>query len=405
MKALQFNVSIPKFILAKSLEPVLGKRVYYNGPFQTVQMVDIDEPALPSPDWVKIKTIFCGFCGSDLNLIMLHDSPSASPFTSMPCVMGHEIVGEIVSAGSQVNHFSPGDRVVVNPILGCETRGIDPVCPSCQNGREGGCENFAEGCLPPGMFIGINSRVPGGFAPFFAAHQSQLYKIPENLGMEAAVLVEPLAVALQTVFDNMPSLNDKVLVVGGGVIGNLIIQSIKALAPSTHVSLVEPSPFAADLARKVGADEIVHPKKVFDETRRITHAKMYDPLMGMAFPVGGFDKVYDTVGNAATLNQSLRVLRAMGTLSIVGIGNPVKLDLTPLWLKLQTVKGVFAYGKVTYEGKDRHVFDIAMEFLAKNKICADMLVTHQFRIEDYREMIEVNLNKGKHKAVKTVMSF
>ena len=128
-------------------------------------------------------------------------------------------------------------------------------------------------------------------------------------------------------------------------------------------------------------------------------------MLGMEIPMGGFNRIYDTVGNAATLNQSMRLLAAMGTLSIVGIGGDVKLDLTPIWLKLQTVKGVYAYGMVTYSGERRHVFDIALELMSQNKIRADILVTHKFKIEDYRKMIEVNMSKGKHKAIKTVLSF
>ena len=82
MKALQFNVNTPKFIAAKSLKPFLGHRVFFKGPVKTTQLVDIPAPQLPTSEWVKIQTIYCGFCGSDLNLMLLHDSPTASPFTS-----------------------------------------------------------------------------------------------------------------------------------------------------------------------------------------------------------------------------------------------------------------------------------------------------------------------------------
>ena len=110
MKALQFSVNVPKFIAAKTLGIFLGNKVFYQGPFKTVSITDIPEPVLPSQEWAKIRTIYCGFCGSDLNLILLHDSPTASPFTSFPCVMGHEIVGEImeqqgIKTESLVTHF------------------------------------------------------------------------------------------------------------------------------------------------------------------------------------------------------------------------------------------------------------------------------------------------------------
>ena len=87
------------------------------------------------------------------------------------------------------------------------------------------------------------------------------------------------------------------------------------------------------------------------------------------------------------------------------IGSEVKLDLTPMWLKLQTLKGVYGYGMVTYEATERHVFDIALEFMLAGQINTEVLVTHKFSLENYMEMIEVNMNKGKHNAIKTLVSF
>lgn len=405
MQALQFNVNVPKFILAKSLRALFGNKVFYSGIAKTIQIVNIPEPDLPAQDWVKIKTIHCGFCGSDLNLILLHDSPTASPFTSFPCVTGHELVGEIVETGSDVPGICIGDRVAVNPILACETRGISPVCASCHAGRPGNCENFANGRLPPGMFIGINSGVNGGFAPFVTAHKSQIYRIPDEIGWEDAVMTEPVSVALQAVYDNLPQEKEKLLVIGGGVIGNLIVQSIRAIAPSCHISVIEPSAFAAETALACGADEIIPLKKVFTQTALTTGAAVYKPMLGQKIAMGGFHRIYDTVGNAATLNRSMRILKASGTLSVVGIGGDVKLDLTPLWLKLQTVKGVYAYGLVDYRKKRCHVFEAALDLMKEKKIAAGRLVTHKFRLEDYCGMIEVNLQKGKHRAIKTVVDF
>lgn len=405
MKALLFNVTVPRFIAAKAFGFLFGKKSFYRGPARTVRLADVPEPRIPSPEWVKIVTHYCGFCGSDLNLMLLHDSPTASPFTSFPCVFGHEIVGEIEETGQSVKGFKRGDRVAVMPILGCETRGISPLCPPCSEGRSSNCENFAEGNLPPGMFTGINSGVNGGFSPVIVAHKSQLFLVPDRLSSESAVMTEPVAVALQTVFDNMPRRNEKVLVIGGGVIGNLVVQSIRALAPGCRISVIEPSPFAKELCYTAGADDVFSPGETESKTTEITGAKFYTPLLGMKIATGGFHRIYDTVGNAATMNMGLRILAAMGTLSMVGIAGDIKLDLTPLWLKLQTIKGVYAYGTVRHNGKLRHVFDIALDLMAKKKINAEQLVTHKFPIDEYHTMIDVNIHKAAHRAVKTVVSF
>lgn len=372
---------------------------------KTVRLVDIPEPVIPSRDWVKLRTRYCGFCGSDLNLMLLHDSPTASPFTSFPCITGHEIVGEIVEAGEGVSGFGPGDIVTVNPILACEARGIDPVCPACRAGRSGNCQNFARGDLAPGMFIGINSGVNGGFASFLTAHKSQLFKVPSALSMKSAAMTEPLAVALQAVFDNLPNPKETALVIGGGVIGNLVIQSIRTLVPDCKIFVVEPCAHAARFALDMGAAEVIPGKEVFHRAAAVTNGVAYTPMLGQELLMGGFNRIYDTVGNSATLNLSLRLLAALGTLSVVGIGKEVTLDLTPLWLKLQTVKGVYAYGRVTYEGRLRHVFDIALEFMDKGRIDGQGLVTHTFRLENYKQMIETNLDKGRYRAVKTLVDF
>ena len=405
MKALQFDVNPVQFALAKAVKPVFGNRVFFRGPLKTTKLVDIAEPELPGEHWVKIQTVYCGFCGSDLNLIRLHDSPTASPFTSFPCVLGHEIVGRIVDRGGAVRGFEPGDTVTVNPALGCAARGIESECPGCTAGRPANCENLAEGDLAPGMFIGITRDVNGGFARYLVAHESQLFKVPSELPLEAAAMTEPTAVALQTMFDNRPAPEDRILVIGGGVIGNLLIQSARTLAPGCRIAVIEPSARAAELALKMGAREVISWKEIFDQTTKSTGSTAYKPMIGREILMGGFDRIYDTVANSKTLNMALRVLAAFGTLSVVGIGRPVTLDLTPLWLKLQTIQGVYGCGRVSHEGKRRHVFDVALEWMSSGRIDTARLVTHKFRLADYMKMIEVNLDKGRHNAVKTLVAF
>ena len=128
MKALLFNVDVPRFLMIQALRP-LSARFSYVGPFTTVKLVDIPEPKLPSSEWMKIKTQLCGFCGSDLNLILLKDSPTASPFTSFPCVPGHELCGQIIETGKEVKDFQVGDLVAVEPMLPFQRRAEDLALP------------------------------------------------------------------------------------------------------------------------------------------------------------------------------------------------------------------------------------------------------------------------------------
>lgn len=404
MKALQFFVSIPRFVALKALGAV-KKRLYYDSPFAAIKLVDVPEPRLPFPDWVKIRTFLCGFCGSDLNLIFLRDSPTSTPFTSFPCTLGHELCGEIIEVGREVKGLNIGDIVTIAPHLGCATRGINPECRSCSMGRPGNCENFAKGNFSPGMFTGICHDIGGGFAPYLVAHKTQVFKLPEGVSYESGAMIEPLAVALQAVLDNRPDKDDRVLVIGGGVIGSLIVQSIRALDIDCDITVVEPSRFHAEFALKKGADNLITDRDIFTHTQRITGAEIYQPMMGKEILMGGFEKVFDTVGNSETLNNSMRIMSTGGGLSVVGIGSDVKIDLTPLWLKLQTIKGVFAYGYNSINGKKMHTFEIAMDLVKKGKIRLDDMVTHRFPLERYKEMIELNMNKGENRAIKTVISF
>jgi threonine dehydrogenase-like Zn-dependent dehydrogenase len=210
---------------------------------------------------------------------------------------------------------------------------------------------------------------------------------------------------LQTVIDNKPEKDDHCLIIGGGVIGNLVIQCLRVLAPNSRIAVIEPALHAARMASEAGADTILKNPTLFDQTARITGARVYKPMLGMEIPVGGFDRIYDTVGVSTTLNLALRLLTAMGTLSVVGIGGDVKLDLTPLWLKLQTIKGVYAYGVEWLDGKRQPVFETALDMIARGSLLTEPLVTHRFTLEDYRRMIAVNLHKSTHQAIKTVVAF
>jgi len=404
MKALQFSVSVPQFAALKVLGSI-SRRFYYQGPLATIRLVDIPEPTLPSPDWVKLRTFVCGFCGSDVNLILLRDSPTATPFTSFPCTLGHELCGEIIEVGSNVDGIEIGDVVTIAPNLSCSARGIEPECRSCQMGRPSNCENYAEGVLSPGMFSGICRDIGGGFAPSVVAHKDQIFKLPDGVTPKEGAMIEPFACALQAVLDNKPEQDDQVLIIGGGVIGSLIVQSIRAFDINCSITVSEPSQFHAELTSKAGADHLITDGDVLRHTEDITGARAYKPMLGKDILMGGFSKVFDVVGSADTLNTSMRALRIGGVLSVMGIGRDVKLDLTPLWLKLQTIKGVYTYGYTDVNNERKHIFDIAIDFVKHKRVDLGSMVTHTFSLEDYKEMIEVNLNKPKHKAVKTVVSF
>lgn len=118
------------------------------------------------------------------------------------------------------------------------------------------------------------------------------------------------------------------LIIGGGVIGTMVLKAIRGLEVDCHVTLSEFSTPAAESARRAGADAVISDGDLLSNTVRITGAARYKPMMGPDILMGGFARIYDTVGSPKTLNMAMRCLTAGGTLSQVGIWHDVKLAKT-----------------------------------------------------------------------------
>jgi len=403
MKAVQFDVKIPQY-LALKIFGSLSKGAYYSGPLSTVRMVDLPEPSLPSEDWVKIKVSRCGICTSDISTILLRNSPAWTPYTSFPATPGHEIGGVIVDAGSGVNNLKAGDLVAVCPVLNCATRGIEPVCDACRNGLSS-CENFAEGQLPPGQAVDLCNSTLGGYSEYIIAHKSQVFKMPEGMSAQDAALIEPFSIALEAVLSNLPQHGEQVLVIGGGVIGTLIVRAIRALDIPCEITVVVSSKFTGELARKAGADHTVSGKNILQQVSHITGGKSYTPLLGPAAMMGGFNRIFDCFSTSSSVSSAMRLVKTGGVISLVGISDQIKFDPTLIWLKLISLKGSLYYGSHEWKGRRRHVFEIAISLLSDGKVKLSDIVTHTFRLDEYKKMIMVNINKGRYGAIKTMFVY
>jgi threonine dehydrogenase-like Zn-dependent dehydrogenase len=403
MKALQFNVSIPQFLALKIFGTAI-KSAHYSGPIAAVRMVDILEPKLPSSDWVKIKVRRCGVCASDVNTIMLKNSPAWSAYTSFPSVLGHEIAGTIAEAGAGVPGLQAGDMVAVCPLLNCRVRGIEPECQACRQGLSC-CENFAEGNLPPGTALDVCRGTLGGYSEYIVAHKSQVFKMPQGVGPETAALIEPFAIALEAVLSNKPGKDQQVLVIGGGVIGNMVIHAIRALDIPCKITAAVSSNFTAELAKKSGADHTISGKYQLEEAAEITGGKCFIPLLGPTTMTRGFDRVYDCLSKSDSVTMALRAVRTGGVVSLIGLSDEVKFDPTMVWVKMVTLKGSLYYGLHDWEGQRKHVFEIAIDLITKKSMNLQDMVTHKFKPAEYKKMMDVNIHKGKYRAVKTMFVY
>jgi len=406
MKAVQLIESIPRYLLTKAVGAVYPP-VFWS-PLAMLQYREVPEPDLPGPKWVKIKTRYGGICGSDMNTILLKDSPALSAFVSFPLTLGHENLGIIAEVGHQVGGFAPGDRVVAEPLLPCATRGIEDLCEFCQRGEFSLCQNFTEGDLSPGFGIGSCRDTGGSWSPCFVAHQSQLFSVPENVSDENALMVEPFSVALRPVMRNFPDENDTVLVLGAGVIGLCAVAALRMLGSGARVIVLAKHPFQGEMARGFGADEVIYLREgdYFQAVAEATVSRLYKPVLGKRVLVGGVDIVYECVGSESSIDDSLRLARSGGTVVLVGLAAiPKRVDWTPIWLNELTVKGSFWCSTETVQGRRVRTFQLALEWMAEGKLDLTPMVTHRFSLDDYKRALAITADKSRHPVVKSVFVF
>ena len=383
MKAVQLVISIPRYLLTKAVGAVYPPIFW--GPLAMLRYREVPEPALPGPQWVKIKTRYGGICGSDMHTVFSKDSPALSVFVSSPFTLGHENLGMIAEIGDQVEGFAPGDRVVADPLLPCATRGIEELCEFCQQDEFSLCQNFTEGDLAPGLSIGTCPDTGGSWSPCFVAHQSQLFSVPESVSDENAVLVEPFSGALHWAMRNFPADNDTVLILGSGVIGLCTVAALRALHSDARVIVVAKYPVQGEMARRFGADEVIYLRQgdYFQAVAEATGGKLYKPVLGKRVLVGGADIVYECVGSESSIDDSLRFTRSGGTVVLVGLAAiPKRVDWTPIWLNELTIKGSVWSGMETFQGRRIRTFQLALEWMAEGKLDLAPMVTHRFRLDD-----------------------
>ncbi|MBA4534518.1 alcohol dehydrogenase catalytic domain-containing protein [Brevibacillus halotolerans] len=404
MKAIRFQATIPRYLSTKTLGRFFPS-VFY-GPMSCITYDDVKEPSLPNQEWVKVRVKFCGICGSDLNLIFLHDSPATSPFASFPFTIGHEIVGVIEELGREVKNLSVGERVVIDPILSCEARGFHEPCPACHRGDFSLCERMTIGDVSPGLLIGACRDTGGGWSPRLVAHQSQILKVPQDVSDLNAVMTDPFATALHGVMRDQPRDNETVLVIGAGVIGICVVAAIRSLGSKARVIVLVKHPFQAEMARRYGADEVVLLSSQSDYNQQLADllgARVLKPIFGSPVIQGGADIVYECVGKDQSINDSLRFAKSKGKVNLLGVASiPHKVDWTPIWLNELDIKGSFACGTEEYQGERLRTYALALNLMRSGKVDLASLVTHRFPLDQYREAIETAAGKGRTGAIKVI---
>jgi (R,R)-butanediol dehydrogenase / meso-butanediol dehydrogenase / diacetyl reductase len=214
----------------------MNRGVFYEGRHQLT--VGSCEMVAPGPDEVQVKVSYCGICGTDLHLFhgrMDHRM-------RLPQVFGHEIAGTVEAVGCNVQSFAKGDGISVRPLIPCGN------CPACRAGNSHVCQRL--------RFIGIDE--PGGMQVFWTVPAHTLHRLPPNMPLLEASLVEPLAVACHDVRRSRITQGEYAVVQGGGPIGILI--ALVARQAGARILVAEVNPFRLQLIRELGF-EAINPKE------------------------------------------------------------------------------------------------------------------------------------------------
>lgn len=396
MRTMVLDLSVPKIVITRLLGRI-STAAYY-GPSSPLRLATMADPPLPDAGWVRVKNRMCGICGSDLHQLFVDASLDVAP-VALPShrrtYLGHEMVGEVVEVGPAVTEFTVGDRVVRwGRGDDCLARGRSDLCPACARGHRVLCERASES--------GTIHLVGGGFGDSFIAPASTLLPVPDDLTDEQAIFVEPAAVAIHAAWRRPVDAGERVLIIGCGTIGYLLIQVARSLQPECEITAVAQFQWQAELALHYGASHtFLSSDDGYARAAELTGASLCESRGGNRMLMGGFDVVFDVVGATGTLNDALRWSRAGGTVVLVGVNlHRMKLDVTPVWYQEVDLKGAVGHDVVSWQGETLSTFELAMRWMQNGQLECESLLTHRFALDDYRQAFEAAVDKRSARSIK-----
>lgn len=319
------------------------KGIWLTAP-QTFSYQELPRPEL-TPGSARVKVERVGICGSDLKIFS-----GENPFARLPLIPGHEFAGT-VSEVDYESRFKVGDRVVAMPLLSCGT------CEYCQKGEVNHCAELS--------VLGVHRH--GAYADEVVLPERLLFPLPNDLPWGAAALVEPVAVAVHNMRRGAVKTGDRVLVLGAGTIGLLIV-SLAKLSGAAHVTVTDLFPSRLALAREFKADTTVNVKEV--DIRDIAAAQ------------GGFNVVFDVVGNRKTLDDATFATRPGGRIVLVGVPHEP--------YEAVNVKNIFAHELVFTASRlyDAQDFAQAVTLMGEKRIPAEKLLSLTLPLAGLAEGLE-----------------
>jgi L-iditol 2-dehydrogenase len=323
---------------------------------------DVDIPQLQKPDWVLARVRVAGICGTDLR-------HWKEPDPHLECrIMGHELAGEVVQVGPEVKNVKPGDRVVIETVLG------DDTCDWCRVQQYNLC---------PHLYDVRMDTVSQAFAQYVSGPAKKFYKLPDHVSFEEAALLDTFSVGLHAVQLSGLKINDKVAIIGAGSIGLGQLQLAKICGADAII--FDKVDSSLELAKELGADMVVHTEK--DDCNK----KLMEFTGGR-----GADITFECAGGTAmqmTLPQATSFTRIGGKVIIVGGFGSGKTTTEMEWQRIQM-------GEIQLIPSASYSFwgiypemQMCLDLLSKGKLNAKKMISHRFPIEQINKAFETARDK------------
>lgn len=305
----------------------------------------ITAPA-PAKGEVQIDVAYCGICGTDLHVYLGHMDARIGNHR----VIGHEMAGRVAALGEGVSGFEVGQKVVVRPLDHCGD------CPACDAGHQHICHNL--------KFLGLDTD--GAFQQKWSVPAHTVHALPDDMSLDHAALVEPLAVATHDVRRAQVKSGEDVLVIGGGPIGMLV--ALAARQSGAQVTISEVNEHRLAMAKDLGF-EVLNPKETdaAEAVKEATNGK-------------GADVVFEVSGTQPGVDLMTAAAAARGRICMVAIhATKPQIDLFQFfWRELEMV------GARVYEPSD---YDQAIAWLSGG-IGAEKLITDVKDLSDIEAAFE-----------------
>jgi 2-desacetyl-2-hydroxyethyl bacteriochlorophyllide A dehydrogenase len=303
--------------------------------------IAIEEVADPTPgdNDVVVEVAAVGICGTDLHIFEGEFAPK------LPIVPGHEMSGTVVAVGKSVTEVKIGDAVAIDPSLHCGE------CFYCRRARGNLCENWNA--------LGVT--YPGAAAQFLLSPKKNIHKLPKNVDLKSAALIEPLSCAVRG-FDQLPrNPGSHYLIYGSGTMGLMMAEMAKVNGAAS-VSIVDLNQDKLKTAKVLGFTNLAKSADEFDQPR-------------------GFDVVIDCTGVTEAIKDGLKHVMPGGTFLQFGVANKdAKVEIEPFWVynKEITIVGSMAV---------LHSFDRSVELFASGVLNVDVMISDRYSLENYADAL------------------